>query len=200
MLKLEKLVLATSNPGKIKEFTALFKPLNIEIIAQTAFDIPDAEESGLSFIENAILKARHAAAASGLPALADDSGLAVEALGGAPGIYSARYAGENCTADDCIAKLLKSLNGVTADKRQAAFHCVLALVMNANDPTPIICDGIWHGSILEEKRGGAGFGYDPLFYVASENQTAAELAPEIKNQLSHRSKAMKMLAQILSQR
>lgn len=199
MHNIQQLVLATSNAGKLREFTALFRPLQIEIIPQSAFDISDADETGLSFIENAIIKARHASAASGLPALADDSGLAVDALGGAPGIYSARYAGVHCTADECIQKLLAELSGVAETDRKAAFHCVLALVRNATDPTPIICDGIWQGRILHEKRGEFGFGYDPVFFVPSENKSAAELPPDIKNKMSHRSKAMAMLAQILNQ-
>lgn len=168
MVKHQQIVLASSNAGKLKELTSLLKPLNIEIIPQSDLNIPDADETGLTFIENAILKARHAAKISGLPALADDSGLAVDALNGAPGIYSARYAGGVFDQQKNISKLLKEMENVADDKRQAQFHCVLALMSNANDPAPIICDGIWQGMILREPCGTDGFGYDPVFYVPTE--------------------------------
>lgn len=200
LVKLEKLVLATSNKGKIVEFKTLLAPLGIHVIPQTEFNIPDAEETGLSFIENALLKARHAAKLTGLPALADDSGLAVDALQGAPGIYSARYSGENANAEKNIAKLLAALQNVADTNRQAAFHCALALVLTADDPTPIVCDGYWRGRILTVPRGTQGFGYDPVFYVTEENMTAAELPAEIKNRISHRSKALTLLLKNLQEK
>lgn len=200
LVKLDKLVLATSNKGKIAEFTTLLAPLNITVIPQTEFNVPDADETGLSFIENALLKARHAAQLTGLPALADDSGLAVDALNGAPGIYSARYAGENAGAEKNIAKLLDALKNVPDDKRTAAFHCVLALVLTADDPIPVVCDGYWRGRILTSPRGNHGFGYDPVFYVEDEQQTAAELGAEIKNRISHRSKALHLLIKHLREK
>ena len=198
MANYQKIVLASSNHGKIKELATLLEPLNIEVILQSQFDIPDADETGLTFIENAIIKARHAAKISGLPALADDSGLAVDALNGAPGIYSARYAGKQCVAKDNIAKLIAEMQHVPDEKRQAHFHCVLALVTTAYDPAPIICDGSWHGMILREPRGSDGFGYDPIFYVPTENKSAAELTPARKNQISHRGMALQTLVNKLA--
>lgn len=191
MVNYQKIVLASGNAGKIKELTALLLPLHIEVIPQSQFNISDVEETGLTFIENAILKARHASQITGLPALADDSGLAVDALNGAPGIYSARYGG--------IEKLLRNMQNISDDQRQASFHCVLALLQTPDDPAPIVCQGRWHGSILRENRGTQGFGYDPVFYVPSESMTAAELAPEVKNKLSHRGQALRALIQILTE-
>lgn len=187
----QKIVLASGNAGKIKELTALMQPLHIEVIPQSQFNISDVEETGLTFIENAILKARHASQITGLPALADDSGLAVDALHGAPGIYSARYGG--------FEKLLCDMQNIADDQRQASFYCVLALLQTPDDPAPIVCQGRWHGSILHEPRGTQGFGYDPVFYVPSENMTAAELSPEIKNKLSHRGQALCALLTILTE-
>lgn len=200
MVKHQKIVLASSNAGKLKELTTLLRPLNIEIIPQSDLKISDADETGLTFIENAILKARHASEHSGLPALADDSGLAVAALNGAPGIYSARYAGAPYSSEKNIAKLLAEMKNIADDARQAQFHCVLALVSNPKDPAPIICHGIWQGMILREPRGTDGFGYDPVFYVPSEKKSAAELTHEMKNNISHRGKALRELIQILMQR
>jgi len=194
----KKVVLASSNTGKIKELTTLLQPFNIELIPQSALGIPDAEETGLTFIENALLKARHAALLSGLPALSDDSGLAVTALNGAPGIYSARYAGEPSNASLNIDKLLKDMHDVPDDKRQAAFHCVLAFMTSATDPAPIVCDGKWKGMLLRQRHGEHGFGYDPIFFVPSENKSAAELPSEIKNKLSHRAKALQSLIELLA--
>lgn len=187
----QKIVLASGNAGKIKELTSLLQPLHIEVIPQSQFNISDVEETGLTFIENAILKARHASKITGLPALADDSGLAVDALNGAPGIYSARYGG--------LEKLLREMQNVADDQRQASFHCVLALLQTPDDPAPIVCQGHWHGSILRENRGTQGFGYDPVFYVPSEKMTAAELEPEVKNKLSHRGQALRSLLTILTE-
>ncbi len=198
MLNYKKIVLASSNAGKIKELTALLQHLNIEIVPQSALGIPDAEETGLTFIENALLKARHASLLSGLPALADDSGLAVAALGGAPGIYSARYAGEPSNASRNIDKLLEAMRDIPDANRQAAFHCVLAFMNSPTDPAPIVCDGKWSGRILHERRGEDGFGYDPVFLVPSENKSAAELPSELKNKISHRGKALQTLIQLIA--
>lgn len=187
-----KVVLASSNAGKIREFKELLKNLSIELIPQTELGVIDAEETGLSFIENALLKARHAAQATGLPAIADDSGLAVDALKGEPGIYSARYAGTNSSQDN-INKLLKEMRDVPDEKRGASFHCVLAFVSHALDPTPLVCDGKWSGMILHQPQGIEGFGYDPVFYVPSEKMTAAELPSDLKNKISHRGQALQSL-------
>jgi XTP/dITP diphosphohydrolase len=178
-----KIVLASSNQGKLKELQALLSPLDVELIPQSALNIEDAEETGLTFVENAIIKARHAAKISGLPAIADDSGLAVAALGGAPGIYSARYAGSPTNAKNNIQKLLQAMENVP----------VLVFMLHADDPTPLISDGIWQGSILRTPRGDYGFGYDPVFYVAAENKSSAELSPDVKNRLSHRGQALRNL-------
>jgi XTP/dITP diphosphohydrolase len=199
LVKYKKIVLASSNPGKLEEFSALLQPLDIEVIPQSAFNINDAEETGLTFIENAIIKARHAASISGLPALADDSGLAVDALNGAPGIYSARYAGPLCNSADNIAKLLTELRDVPVENRQAEFHCVLALLASADDPVPIICHSTWRGVVLTTPRGTNGFGYDPVFYIPSLDKSSAELEPTVKNSVSHRSKALQSLITLLTE-
>jgi len=188
---MKKLVLASNNAKKMKELNALLAPLGFEIIPQGQLGIPEAEEPHCTFVENALAKARHAAQASGLPALADDSGLCVAALGGAPGVYSARYAGEPKSDARNNEKLLADLAGQS--DRRAHFACVLVLVRTADDPQPIIAEGEWHGTILEAQRGADGFGYDPLFYVPTHGQTAAELDSAIKNQLSHRGQAMQKL-------
>lgn len=197
--KLNKIVLASGNAGKIREFEQIFSPLGIEIIPQKTLGISDAEETGLSFVENAILKARHAAKASGLPALADDSGIAVDYLGGAPGIYSARFAGEHGDDKANNQKLLQELKGVASEQRGASFHCVLALLRHAEDPTPLIFHGQWHGQILEQEQGVNGFGYDPLFFVAEHNCSSAELDSDIKNRISHRALAVQQLIQALNE-
>jgi XTP/dITP diphosphohydrolase len=188
---MKKLVLASNNAKKMKELNALLAPLGFEVIPQGELGIPEAEEPYCTFIENALAKARHAAQASGLPALADDSGLCVAALGGAPGVYSARYAGEPKSDARNNAKLLADLTAQS--DRRAHFACVLVLVRSADDPQPIIAEGEWHGTILEAQRGADGFGYDPLFYVPTHCQTAAEMDGAIKNQLSHRGQAMQKL-------
>ncbi len=190
-----KIVLASSNPGKIQEFNLLLKKHDINVIPQTELGVEDAPETGLSFIENAILKARHASKITGLPAIADDSGLAVTALGGAPGIYSARYAGDEANSQNNIQKLLSALTDVPDEHRGAWFHCVLVYLSSANDPVPLVCNGQWEGTILHAPRGERGFGYDPVFYVPSEKQSAAELTPAIKNTISHRACA---LAELIS--
>ena len=188
---MKKLVLASNNAKKMKELNALLAPLGFEIIPQGQLGIPEAEEPHCTFVENALAKARHAAEHSGLPALADDSGLCVAALGGAPGVYSARYAGEPKSDARNNEKLLADLAGQS--DRRAHFACVLVLVRSADDPQPIIAEGEWHGTILDAQRGADGFGYDPLFYVPTHCQTAAELDSTIKNQLSHRGQAMQQL-------
>lgn len=188
---MDKLVLASGNAGKLKELSSLLAPLGIEVLPQSAFNVSEAEEPHPSFVENAIAKARHAARATGLPALADDSGLCVDVLGGAPGVLSARFAGEPKSDARNNALLLERLAG--EPNRHARFYCALALVRHADDPQPIIACGEWHGEILEAARGQGGFGYDPLFLVPDLDQTAAEIDHSLKNVLSHRGKAMRQL-------
>ena len=190
-LPFQQLVLASGNPGKLKELQAMLGE-QVTVLPQSQFVAEEAVEDGLSFVENAIIKARHACRASGLPALADDSGIAVDALAGAPGIYSARYAGAGGDAAN-NAKLLQALEGLPPEQRGARFISALVLMMHAEDPTPIICEGVWHGSILHSARGEHGFGYDPLFWVPEANCSSAELSPVDKNRLSHRAKAMVQL-------
>ena len=187
----KRLVLASNNAKKATEMAALLAPLGIEVVPQSAFDIPEAEEPHNTFVENALAKARHAAKLSGLPAIADDSGLCVMALGGAPGVQSARYAGEPKSDARNNALLIERLAGVS--DRRAFFYSVVVLVRHADDPRPLIADGEWHGAILDAPRGTAGFGYDPLFYVPQLGQTAAELDAKLKNTLSHRGAAMRHL-------
>lgn len=184
-------VLASGNRGKLAELGNLLAGMGITLRSQAEFDVIEAEETGLSFIENAILKARNAARQTGFAALADDSGLSVDALGGAPGIYSARYAGEHAQDADNNTKLLNALKNET--KRRAHFHCALAFVRHADDPAPIVAEGLWYGDILSAPRGSNGFGYDPLFYIADLNLCSAELSKEQKNQLSHRALALSQL-------
>ena len=194
----EKIVLASNNAGKVREINQLLADQDIQVVPQKEFDIGDIEETGLTFVENAILKARHAAKESGLAAIADDSGLEVDALKGAPGIYSARFAGPGCNDQDNNTKLLEQLQGVPEDKRSARFQCLLVYMRHAEDPTPIICQGTWEGRILLAPSGENGFGYDPLFFVPEQNCSSAELPPEIKNQLSHRGQALRKLLSALS--
>ncbi|MFL0796302.1 MAG: RdgB/HAM1 family non-canonical purine NTP pyrophosphatase [Cellvibrionaceae bacterium] len=198
--QLQKLVLASGNAGKIREFSQLLAPLGFEVIPQSELGVSSVPETGLTFVENAIIKARHAAKETGLPALADDSGIAVDALGGNPGIYSARFAGESASDADNNAKLLTELENTPDAERTARFHCLLVFIRHAEDPTPIICDGTWEGSILREARGEDGFGYDPLFWVTEKNCASAELEKAEKNAISHRGKAMKALLEKLSSR
>jgi XTP/dITP diphosphohydrolase len=171
---------------------------DLEIVPQTESRVPEVEETGSSFTENALLKARNATRHTGLPAIADDSGLEVDALQGAPGIYSARYAGPGATDADNLQKLLKELDGVPAAKRTARFRCVIAFLRRADDPAPLVCEGVWEGSILETPRGTNGFGYDPVFLVPGRRLSSAELPPEEKNRLSHRGQALVKLAAALS--
>jgi len=196
----KKIVLATGNKGKVKELAAMLSSLSIEVLPQSDFAVTEVAETGSTFIENAIIKARHAAKHTGLPAIADDSGLAVDALGGAPGVYSARYSGEHATDQSNITKLLGAMADVPNDKRQAKFLCVLVYMRHADDPSPIICQGEWCGEIMTEQQGDNGFGYDPIFWVNQQNSSSAQLSPQQKNALSHRSKALKLLlAQLQNQ-
>lgn len=190
---MQKVVLATGNAGKVRELADLLAAFGLDIVAQTELGVTSAEETGLTFIENAILKARHAAAITGLPAIADDSGLAVDALGGAPGIYSARYAGEDASDLQNLNKLLTALETVPEGKRQAQFHCVLVYLRHAEDPTPLVFHGSWEGEITRSAAGEGGFGYDPIFYVPALGKTAAELSREEKRAVSHRGKALTLL-------
>ncbi len=191
-----KLVLASSNAGKLAELRELLGE-RFELHVQSEFGVEDAEETGLSFVENAILKARHASRATGLPALGDDSGLCVDALHGAPGLYSARYSGVHGDSEANIDKLLRELDGVADDARGARFACVLALVRDADDPQPLIAEGAWHGRILRERRGGNGFGYDPVFFSPAHGCSAAELPAAVKNRDSHRGIALAKLRALL---
>ncbi|MBL8250158.1 MAG: XTP/dITP diphosphatase [Candidatus Competibacter sp.] len=190
-------VLATGNAGKVRELEAVLAGFDLEIAPQSAFAVPEVEETGLSFVENALIKARNAARHSGLPALADDSGLVVDALDGAPGIYSARYAGPGADDRANIDKLLAALAGVPAARRTARFVCALALLRHPADPMPLICQASWEGVVLAEPRGAGGFGYDPVFFVPEQGKTAAELEPAAKNRLSHRGQALALLSRTL---
>ena len=192
---MQKIVLASNNAKKLKELSALLTPLGIQLIPQGELGVPEAEEPHHTFLENALAKARHAAQLTGLPALADDSGLCVKALGGAPGVQSARYAGEPKSDARNNEKLLAALTGV-ADRR-AHFVSLLVLVRHSDDPQPLVAEGEWHGEIIDKYRGEGGFGYDPLFYVPAEKATAAELSAEVKNRLSHRGQAMAWLLERL---
>lgn len=194
---MQKVVLATGNPGKVNELADLLRDFGMDIIAQTSLGVESAEETGLTFIENAILKARHAAKQTGQPAIADDSGISVDALGGAPGIYSARYAGEDATDEQNLHKLLDAMKSVPDGQRQAQFNCVLVYLRHAEDPTPLVFHGRWHGVITHEPCGQGGFGYDPIFYVPELNCTSAELSKSEKQAVSHRGKALAMLLDAL---
>ncbi len=190
---MNKLVLATGNQGKVKEMATLLSEFGFDVLAQSEFNVSSVAETGTTFIENAIIKARHAAKETGLPAIADDSGLEVDYLNGAPGIYSARYAGEDASDQENIEKLLEAMQDAPEEQRTARFHCVLVLMRHANDPTPIVCHGKWEGKILTRTHGENGFGYDPIFYVPEDDCASAELEPIRKKQLSHRGQALKQL-------
>ncbi len=194
---MDKIVLATGNKGKVKELNELLSGLNYEIVPQSEFQVDSVPETGTTFVENAIIKARHAARVTGLPAIADDSGIEVDALLGRPGVYSARYAGEDASDQDNLDKLLEELNGVPKVLRTARYWCVLVYMRHADDPTPVICQASWEGSITNSPSGSNGFGYDPIFWVTEENRTAAELDSDVKNTLSHRGKALQLLLQAL---
>ncbi|EHQ52889.1 RdgB/HAM1 family non-canonical purine NTP pyrophosphatase [Ectothiorhodospira sp. PHS-1] len=185
-----KIVLATGNAGKVREFADLLAGSGHEILPQSDFQVREAEETGLSFVENAILKARNAAEQTGLPAMADDSGIEVDALDGAPGIYSARYAGPGADAEQNNTKLLEALKGVAEDRRTARFRCVIAFLRHARDPSPILCEGTWEGAVALRPAGDGGHGYDPVFLVPELGLTAAQISAEEKNRRSHRGQAL----------
>ena len=195
----QKWVLATGNKGKVKEMSELLNSFSIEVLPQSHFDVPDVPETGTTFIENAIIKARHASKITGLPAIADDSGLEVDFLNGQPGIYSSRFAGENANDQDNIDLLLNKLEGISNEQRQARFQCVLVYMRHALDPTPVICQGTWEGVITEVMQGENGFGYDPIFWVESDQCSSAQLSPLRKSALSHRGQALTMLVERLKQ-
>ncbi len=193
----QRVVLATGNQGKVKEMSGLLAQFGFEVVPQSDFNVPEAEETGLTFVENAIIKARNAAAHTGLPAIADDSGLEVDYLKGAPGIYSSRFASTNANDQDNVSKLLAEMKDVADAERTARFVCLLVFMEHENDPTPVISQGIWEGTILHETRGENGFGYDPVFYVPTHNCASAELAPEVKKQISHRGQALHKFADMM---
>jgi XTP/dITP diphosphohydrolase len=193
---MKKLVIASNNPGKLREFQYLLSPLGIEVLTQAQLGIGEAEEPHETFIENALTKARHVSRLSGLPALADDSGICVAALNGAPGVYSARYAGDNPKSDERNnEKLLQEMRGIT--DRRAHYYCVLVLLHGASDPQPLIAEGEWHGEIAHEERGEGGFGYDPLFWLPDLGRMSAELSRDEKHAISHRGKALRVLLEKL---
>ncbi len=195
---LQKIVLASGNPGKIREIQAILA--DHPIVPQSAFNVVDAEETGATFVENAILKARNASLHCKLPAIADDSGLVVDALNGAPGVISARYAGVGASDQDNLDKLLRELEGVPNELRTARFICVMVFMEHANDPCPVIAQGVWEGRILDHAVGENGFGYDPVFWVPEQDCASAELSATVKNSLSHRGKALKALTDLIKAR
>lgn len=195
-----RVVLATSNSGKLRELRAMLSQTDWEVLPQSKFDVPDAIEDGLSFVENAIKKARHACALTGLPAIADDSGLEVDALLGAPGIYSARYAGEGASDEENLQKLLLAMQSVPEEERSARFRCLMVYMRHKQDPSPVICEGSWEGRITLQKQGENGFGYDPIFYVPTHDRCSAQLSAEQKNEISHRGQALAALAEKLNTR
>ena len=199
---MSKVVLATGNQGKVKELAQLLAEQGLEVVPQSEFDVPEVAETGTTFVENAIIKARHAAKITGLPAIADDSGLEVDALNGAPGVYSARYAADitqgQVTDDDNTNKLLAALADTPDEQRTARFHCVLVYMKHENDPTPLICHGVWQGTISRSKQGEQGFGYDPVFWQNDLQMSSAQLTRDVKNQRSHRGQALAKLVEKLS--
>ena len=196
---MSRLVLATSNAGKLAELQPLLADAGYVLVTQSELGVDDAIEDGLTFVENALIKARHASRATGLPALADDSGLVVDALGGAPGLYSARYAGVHGDSAANSAKLLSDMEGLVGARRRAYFYCVLVLLRHADDPRPLIAEGVWPGLVLEAPRGEGGFGYDPVFFVPSQGLSAAELDPALKRRISHRGLALDRLRERLAE-
>ncbi|MBY8258724.1 XTP/dITP diphosphatase [Vibrio fluvialis] len=196
---MKKIVLATGNQGKVREMADLLADFGFDVVTQSEFNVSEVAETGTTFIENAIIKARHAAKETGLPAIADDSGLEVDYLGGAPGVYSARYAGEDASDQQNLEKLLDAMKDVPEAQRSARFHCVLVLMRHENDPTPLVCHGKWEGRILTQAHGSNGFGYDPIFFVPEENCASAQLEPVRKKQLSHRGQALKKLFQAIEE-
>lgn len=194
---MHKIILATGNLNKVREISASLKGSSIEIMPQSMFNVPDADETGTTFVENAIIKARNCSAHTGEAAMADDSGIEVDALGGAPGVHSARYSGEHANDEKNTALLLRNMENVPDGKRTARYWCVMVYMRSASDPTPIICLASWEGVIIREKRGTNGFGYDPVFLIPELGKTAAEVSLEVKNSMSHRAKAIKMMTERL---
>ena len=194
---MHKIILATGNLNKVREISASLQGSNIEILPQSMFNVPDADETGTTFVETAIIKARNCAAHPGEAATADDSGIEVDALGGAPGVHSARYSGEHANDDKNTALLLRNMEDVPDGKRTARYWCVMVYMRSASDPTPIICQASWEGVIIREKRGTNGFGYDPVFLIPELGKTAAEVSLEVKNSMSHRAKAIRMMTEKL---
>lgn len=195
---MQRIVLASNNSGKVREIDQMLTGIDMQVLPQSQFNAGEVDETGLTFVENAILKARNAAQHAGLPAIADDSGLEVDALDGAPGIYSARYAGAGASDEQNLQKLLADLKKIPEEKRTARFQCLLVFLRHANDPTPLICQGTWEGIITHEPQGDNGFGYDPVFYVPDQHCTSAQLPAETKNRLSHRGQALRQLVTALS--
>ena len=196
---MQTVVVASANPSKLQELTAILEELNVALQSQSELGVASVEENGMSFLENSLIKARHASKATGLPALADDSGLVVDILDGAPGIYSARYAGHDASDEDNLKQLLEALSDYDGAQFSAYFHCAASYVRNSQDPVPIVAEADWHGCIIAEPKGNKGFGYDPVFYIPELNSTAAELPEATKNRLSHRAKAFKKLCTKLKQ-
>jgi len=197
--KSNRIVLASGNAGKLREIAQLLEGLNLEILPQSEFDVSEIEETGLTFVDNAILKARNAAHHTGLPAIADDSGIAVDVLRGRPGIYSARFAGVGATDEENLEKLIRMVKPFPDEERTARFICSMVYIRHEEDHVPVIAEGVWEGQLITESKGDNGFGYDPIFYLSSHQCTSAELPPEIKNKLSHRGQALrKLLGQLTS--
>jgi len=196
---MHKLVIASNNQGKLRELSALLEPLDYEVHTQSEFGVGDADETGTTFVENAIIKARHAAEITGLPAIADDSGIEVDALDGAPGVYSARFSAPNATDEKNNALLVEKLRAVPEQERTARYRAVIVYMRHAKDPSPLICEGSWEGRIVLEPRGEGGFGYDPHFYVPTHDCTGAELSAGEKNKISHRGQALQQLVEKLTQ-
>jgi XTP/dITP diphosphohydrolase len=195
--KTKKIILASNNAGKVREINAMLTGHDLQVVAQSEFSVPEIEETGLTFVENAILKARNASRHAGLPAIADDSGIEIPALNGRPGIYSARYAGKGASDEDNLYKLMDEIRKLPEEKRQARFVCLMVYLRHADDPVPLIAEGIWEGIAMTEPKGKNGFGYDPMFYVPAHQCTSAELPPDIKNSISHRGQALrKLIAQL----
>ena len=193
-----KIVFASGNAGKVREIAQLLDGLDIDVLPQSEFDVPEIEETGLTFLENSILKARNAAKHTGLPSIADDSGIAVDVLQGHPGIYSARFAGPGASDEDNLLKLIDMIKPFPEEQRTARFICSMVYLRHKDDPVPIIAQGVWEGQLVTNPKGENGFGYDPVFYVASQQCTSAELPPEVKNKLSHRGQALMQLLEKLN--
>lgn len=196
----QTIILASGNQGKLREISKMLAGSRLKVLPQSAFNLETPEETGLTFVENAILKARYVCDQTGMPAIADDSGIEVDALHGEPGIYSARYAGENASDEQNLQKLLIKMKDIPDDARQCRFHCLIVFLQHAKDPTPLICHGVWEGHLLRAPRGVNGFGYDPIFYVPDQACSSAQLSPEVKNCISHRGQALAQLIKVLNTR